>query len=119
MRVDVNKEDGVLVLTPMEKSLDASVSGDFKQRLLEEIEGGGKQMVLDLSQVEFMDSSALGALVSALKAMGNVGDLAVCGVQNQVKDVFKLTRLDRVFRLFDNRGQACGALVDQKRQAPA
>ena len=53
--------------------LDAAGAEDFKAALRDEIDGGATQIVLDLSEVEFMDSSGLGALVACLKHMGEQG----------------------------------------------
>ncbi len=118
MRIEADYYGDILVLTPMEKSIDASISGDFKGRMLEEINRGTKRMVLDLSHVDFLDSSALGAMVSALKALGGAGSLAICGVREPVVNVFKLTRLDRVFHLYNGRNTACAVLSGNQPEEP-
>jgi anti-sigma B factor antagonist len=66
--------------------------------------------VLDLGAVDFMDSSALGAVVSCLKAVGGRGDLAVSGAHGAVLQLFKLTRLDRVLKLHDTPEAAAAAI---------
>ncbi|MBU2488948.1 MAG: STAS domain-containing protein [Proteobacteria bacterium] len=118
MRIEAEKTGDILIVTPMEKSIDASISADFKARMLEEIENGARRIVLDLSHVDFLDSSALGAMVSALKALGGVGSLAICGIREPVVNVFKLTRLDRVFRLYEGRSSACSVLSGNPGEEP-
>lgn len=63
--------------------------------------------------VEFMDSSSLGTMVGILKMVGGKGDLMISGAQGIVADLFKLTRMDRVFRMtasVDEAGQLMAAV---------
>ena len=57
-----------------------------------------------------MDSSGLGAVVSSLKMLGGKGDLVICGLKDMVMRMFKLTRMDRVFHIFDSEKEAIKAL---------
>ena len=62
----------------------------------------GATVVVDLADVEFLDSSALGMLVKALKrARAAGGDLALTRPQPRVWKVFEVTRLDEVFAVVD------------------
>lgn len=61
-------------------------------------------ILVDLSQVAFVDSSGLGALVSCLKlARSAQCQLAICGLNDQVKMLLELTSMDRVFKIFADR----------------
>jgi anti-sigma B factor antagonist len=73
------------------------------------IDQGQRNIVLDMSQVSFMDSSGLGAVVYVLKHLGHSGRLHICGVTPGVMAVLKLTRMDRVFKTFDTRQAAIAA----------
>jgi anti-sigma B factor antagonist len=66
--------------------------------------------VLDLSGVEFVDSSGLGAIVSCLKRLGPRGSLAIAGAQGSVQRLFTLTRMDRVFPLHETVDAAVDSL---------
>lgn len=112
MQLDQRNAGEALVVTPLEDRLDARVATDFKERMAELIASGNTKIVLDLSKVEFIDSSGLGAIVSSLKRMGGRGDLVVCGLQETTMTMFKLTRMDRVFQVFSNEQQAVTALGD-------
>jgi anti-sigma B factor antagonist len=69
-----------------------------------------KQIVVNLSEVIFIDSTALAVLVQGLKYCRQLdGDLFLCGLQSQVEIVFELTRLDKAFRIFDNQVEAVAA----------
>lgn len=99
MNVTEETRGGVLVLRVNEARLDAARAPGFRDALIRRVEAGHGAMVLDLSAVEFMDSSGLGALVSCLKRMGTRGSLAVVGAKGAVARLFQLTRMDRVFSL--------------------
>jgi anti-sigma B factor antagonist len=104
--IDVDRGGAVPVVTPRMKRLDASVAPAFKQAVVQVVEAGDRRLVLDLSGVEFLDSSGLGALVSVLKAAGSQGALAVCGARGAVLSLFKLTRMDKVFEIHAARADA-------------
>ena len=114
MQLDQRKAGDALIVTPLEDRLDARVATDFKERMIELIASGNTIIVLDLSKVEFIDSSGLGAIVSSLKRMGGRGELVVCGLQETTMTLFKLTRMDRVFQVFDSEQQAVSALGSEK-----
>ncbi len=72
--------------------------------------GNGGNVVVDLSHVEFMDSSGLGALVSGLRATRQSGsDLRIAGAGPQVLSILKLTNVDRILRPYDDVGEALRA----------
>jgi anti-sigma B factor antagonist len=114
MQLDQRRAGDALIVTPLEDRLDARVATDFKERMTELIASGNTKIVLDLSKVEFIDSSGLGAIVSSLKRMGGRGELVVCGLQETTMTLFKLTRMDRVFQVFDSEQQAVSALGGEK-----
>jgi len=110
MRLNETKIGEVLVLRLLESALDAHVAGPFRDRLSELVQGGHERIVLDLSAVDFMDSTGLGAVVTGLKCMRGHGQLALCGIQEPVLNVFRLTRMDRVFTITDDAPSAAAAL---------
>jgi anti-anti-sigma factor len=80
---------------------------EFKQILLKDIELGWRKIVVDLTDVEFVDSTFLGALVVSLKRItGLGGDLKLVGFQSAVESMFQLTRMYRVFETFPKRDEA-------------
>lgn len=100
--LSTDQRGNILVVQVEEKRIDASKAPIFKDEMTRCIEGGQNQIVLDLSQVDFIDSSGLGALVSCLKRLGPRGSLAVAGATGAVSRLFTLTRMDRVFALHPN-----------------
>jgi anti-anti-sigma factor len=80
---------------------------DFKKTLINDIEAGKKRIVVDLVDCEFIDSTFLGALVVSLKKITALGgDLKLVGFQPNVRSMFELTRMYRVFEAFETREEA-------------
>jgi len=81
--------------------VNAITAPAMKSRIRELVEEGRTEIVCDLTEVGFLDSSGLSALVSGLKATREHGGfLKLAGLNAQVATVFKLTMLDRVFDLY-------------------
>jgi len=98
---------GVVIL---EGEIDIYSAPEFKEILVSGIEGGVRRMIVDLSLVTFIDSTALGVLVSGAKRVrprnGNLD--IVCTDQNIIR-IFEITGLDRIFGIFATRGEALEA----------
>jgi anti-sigma B factor antagonist len=70
-------------------------------------ESGTKDLLVDLKEVRFIDSSGLGVLVSGYKnASTHQGSIKLCNLQTQVKSMFELTRLHRVFDIYQTIDEA-------------
>jgi anti-sigma B factor antagonist len=110
MQLDQQETEGILIVRPLERRIDASLAGEFKNRLGEWITGGRKQIVIDLSAVEFIDSSGLGAIVGSLKQMGKGGNLVLSDLREAILGLFRLTRMNRVFQIYTTSGEAVDAL---------
>lgn len=110
MRFEENKVGDVLVAKVLDGRIAADVAPRFKAHLAEYMSKGNRSIVLDLTAVTFIDSSGLGALVSSLKSMQKDGDLVVSGAHGAVASMFKLTRMDKVFRMYENNEAAVAAL---------
>jgi len=106
MEIEEKKVGDVLVVLPREKRIDASVSTGFKGKMVDWINQGNRRIILDLSHVDFIDSSGLGAIISSLKTIGSDGDLVICGVRETVMSLFRLTRMNRVFQIFTSEQEA-------------
>ena len=111
MTFDETKAGDILVLTVKAERVTADVAPAFKQGLAEYVAQGNQKIVLDLGQVSFIDSSGLGVLISVLKLIGGSGELVLSNLHHTVAGMFKLTRMNKVFRIFDNRDEAIAALA--------
>lgn len=99
--MDIATEDrgDVLVVSVRERRIDAAVVILFKEEMRGIIDGSTQRVILDLSQVEFLDSSGLGAVVSVMKHMGPERKLELARLTPTVQKVFRLTRMDSVFTI--------------------
>lgn len=90
-----------MVIFVREERLDAHNSEELKAEMNRLFAGGSKELIVDLKDVRFIDSSGLGVLVSGFKnASSRQGSIKLSGLQTQVKSMFELTRLHRVFDIF-------------------
>ncbi|NOT86040.1 MAG: STAS domain-containing protein [Methylococcaceae bacterium] len=107
MNLNLEKINGFSVLNILDERIDAHNSGDLKTYLLQLIESGEKNLIIQLQQVRFIDSSGLGALLSGNKhIIAKSGKLALTNIQQQVLSMFELTRLNRVFDIYADLNEA-------------
>ena len=101
MQLNITEQDDIVTIAIEEERMDAHNSGDLKEQMLQLFDEGKCNLVIDLGKVRFIDSSGLGALVSGFKnASAREGSLKLCCLQPQVRSMFELTRLHRVFEIF-------------------
>lgn len=110
MQIELTNKNGVLVLTLLDKRLDAKLAVDFREAMDEFIKTGHHRIAFNMSNIEFIDSSGLGAIVVCLKLMGSKGKFILYGLRAPVVSMFKLTRMDRVFNIYDTEEQVLEAL---------
>jgi anti-sigma B factor antagonist len=112
MKFSEKYQGTVLLLEIEEARLEAINAPELRELLIGRIENGDHQIVLDLKLVNFMDSSALGALIGAIKKMGPLGTLALAGATGPVLQLLKLTRMDKVFPLYTSAAAALTKLEE-------
>ncbi len=99
--------EGILVLTVSLSKATINIADMLKNKLLSEIENGRTQIVVNLSNVVFTDSSFLGALLAGHKvALENNGGVSLCRLNPQVKNVFEVTYMNQIFKIFDSAEKA-------------
>ncbi|MFN5744483.1 MAG: STAS domain-containing protein [Methylococcaceae bacterium] len=109
MELSTELKDGKTIIRLSEERLDAHNSGEFRDKILALLDGGGKHVIVDLSAVSFIDSSGLGALLSGYKnATLGSGSFVLACLQPRVMSMFELTRLHRVFEIFPTVDDALG-----------
>ncbi|HAT24219.1 MAG: STAS domain-containing protein [Pantoea sp.] len=110
MKFETEKIDQALLFTPVVRRLDASVALRFKEAVAAVIQQGETALILDFSRVDFIDSSCLGALISLLKSLSGKGQLVLCALNANIKAMFALTRMDRVFTICADRSEALAVI---------
>ncbi|MEJ2407965.1 MAG: STAS domain-containing protein [Novosphingobium sp.] len=97
---------GILEVAVDHPRLDAAAAPAFRQELDGLFDHRPERVVLDLSHVDFIDSTGLGVLVSMLKQMGAKGRIAIVGASPAVRRLLEITRLDTLFIQCDSTSAA-------------
>jgi len=108
MSFSLERTDDVLIVT-VNGQLVVTNRQEFKQAILDAVEEGVRVVVADFSTAGYIDSSGLGALVSLSRRLRETGgDLRLVGLNDDLRSLFELTRLDALFPLYATRADALG-----------
>ncbi len=109
MAFQVSREGEVLVVD-VDGQLIVGNRQELKNRLLEELENGSRRFLVDFSATGYIDSSGLGVLVSLSKKIREQGgELRLSSLNEDLRTLFELTKLDTLFRIHDTREEALKA----------
>ena len=110
MGFQVEKSDGITVVD-VEGQLIVGNRQELKQKVLEELEDGERKFVIDFANTGYIDSSGLGVLVSLSKKIREQGgELRLAALNEDLRTLFELTKLDTLFKIVDTRAQALEGL---------
>ncbi len=110
MSLTSNVSGNARIVTVNAERIDAAMAIQFKEDMRTETEGAPDRVILDLSSVTFIDSSGLGAIVASMKQLDSNRRLDLAGLTPVVQKVFRLTRMDTVFKLFETLDDAKAAV---------
>lgn len=103
MTCRITEINGV-VLVEVNGELIVGNREEFKQTVLNRLDGGDRKFVVDFQDSSYIDSSGLGALVSlSRKIRESGGDLRLAGLNEDLRTLFELTKLDTLFQISDSR----------------
>lgn len=106
MEITHEKHDKIVVLK-LNGRFDAACAKEFKRSITALTDADSTHIVIDMESVDFVDSSGLGCLVGALRTVNNLGgDIKIASLRPQVRAIFELTRLHRVFAIFNDSASA-------------
>lgn len=97
MKLETENRADLRILTVDAERIDAAVAIRFKETVREATQDAPPRVVLNLSRVEFIDSSGLGAIVAAMKLLPTGSALELACLRPSVDKVFRMTRMDSVF----------------------
>jgi anti-sigma B factor antagonist len=94
--------------------IDVYTAPSLREKIVTLVEAGSMILIVDLTHVEFLDSTGLGVLVGALKRLRNLGGTfcVVCDQERLLK-IFRITGLDRVFTIYDSVEIASASIAGQ------
>lgn len=99
MNLTASQVDGATLITVNAARIDATAAIRFRDTMRDMTTGGAGDVIVDLSQVTFVDSSGLGAIVGAMKQLDPSRRMHLAGLTPDVDKVFRLTRMDSVFAI--------------------
>jgi anti-sigma B factor antagonist len=110
MEMDHRKVDDIIVIELAGKIMGGSDSATFHEHLNGWLEEGYRKYVIDLGEVDWMNSSGLGILISGMKAIqAKGGHLRLARITEKIKNILVITKLLVVFRIHDTVNEAIGS----------
>ena len=95
---------GPIVVVDVEGQLIVGNRQELKQKVLDELEKGERKFLIDFGRTGYIDSSGLGVLVSLSKKIREQGgELRLANLNDDLKTLFELTKLDTLFQIADSR----------------
>ena len=110
MTLSVRKEPNGVVVIAVDGQLIVGNRQELKQKILDALEAGDRKFLIDFTRTGYIDSSGLGVLVSLSKKIRDQGgDLRLAGLNEDLKTLFELTKLDTLFAISDTAAEALTA----------
>ncbi len=99
--------DRQLPIIELEGEVDVYTAPQLKQQMISILEGGAKELVVNLEKVDYLDSTALGVLIGGLKRMRERdGNMVLVCPSPRIRRVFEITGLDKIFDMYDTEDEA-------------
>lgn len=103
----IQEKNNNFVVLKLRGKLDAAAVNGLKNHIKSMIKESNTKIILDMGSVDFIDSSGLGCLVACFRSVVKVeGDMKISCLQDQVRSLFELTRLHRLFDIFEDSASA-------------
>ena len=119
-RIDEDRPSAKTVVLAIHGDADIRAAGELKDRLGEVIDDSPSAVVVDLTSATFLDSMTLGVFLSAMKRLrARGGRFRVVAPRAEIRRIFEMTLLDRVFELDVTRQDALAAASDGRKTAAA
>ena len=110
MTFSVRKDEKGVVVIDVEGQLIVGNRQELQQKVLEALEAGDRKFLIDFTRTGYIDSSGLGVLVSLSKKIRDEGgDLRLAGLNEDLRTLFELTKLDTLFAISDTAVEALAA----------
>jgi len=116
MDISHHNKGQVIVIKLEGKNLDAQEAPDFKQKANDLIaKEGSSHVVLDLSELNFIDSTGLGSFLSLMRSLHNSnGDMKLANMSSAIHTIFELVCMHKIFEIYDSVDEAVAAFDKQK-----
>jgi anti-sigma B factor antagonist len=103
--------DGGIVAVAVSGEIDLFTAPELKTAIADAVDGGSTRIVVDLTETTFLDSTALGVLIGAVKRLRSTdGALSIVNTDATIAKTFEITGLDQIFTICPTRDEAVEAL---------
>ena len=107
MKLSYDKQEKYTILTLLEENLNSVIAPDLKSEIVSLQTSGVKHFILDLAQVEYVDSSGLSAILTAERVFKSLGSFVLTGVNSPaVKKLISISRLDDILNIVPTMNEA-------------
>ncbi len=112
MQLQTEKKQKIVILRLQDERLDFSIAPDLKTKFIELTNAGERHVLLDLANVEYADSSGLGAILFGIRQLRPAkGVLKIVNLQPRVLTLIKIAKLDNVIESFDDEAEAIASFA--------
>ncbi|MCE5324703.1 STAS domain-containing protein [bacterium] len=106
-KIDVRTLEKELPLIELEGEVDVYTAPQLKQQIINILESGAKELMVNLTKVDYLDSTALGVLIGGLKRMREAdGNMVLICPSPRIRRVFEITGLDKIFDIYNSEEDA-------------
>lgn len=114
MGIVKEQQKGVTIIKIKDERLDSVVAPQLKSEVLFLVKEGTRNVLIDLSDVNYADSSGLGAFLFGIRQLKNVeGQLKLLAANERIMSLVRIARLDGILLNFHNREQAISSFDEQ------
>jgi len=108
---DIQQSNGMTAIEITRPEIDATVSDHFAQLMGDAANSiAGKEVLIDLTRVTFIQSAAIGAIITLQRNVNATGGkVRLCGMIPPIREVFRVTHLDQIFEIHETRSDAMNA----------
>lgn len=112
IKVSMSENGDVLIMKIEDERINSMVAPALKTEFLKLAAAGKKKLLVNMSSVRMVDSSGLGALTFGKRQLDETGsELVICCLDEKVLSLFKISKLDMVFDIYENQDEAVKSMV--------
>jgi len=106
MQIAKTEENGITIIS-VDGEVDLTSSPELRSAFDELIDAKVKKVVVDFEKSDYIDSSCLATLIEMQERMEDIeGDMAIANISDRVKSIFEITKVDKLFKIFDSKQEA-------------
>ena len=110
-KMDTRTLEKELPIIELEGEVDVYTAPQLKQQMISMLEGGARELIVNLTKVDYLDSTALGVLIGGLKRMRErEGNMVLICPSPRIRRVFEITGLDKIFDIYNTEQESLEAM---------